>query len=345
MAWMYDEIAPMLLADAPQLLDEQARVPGLAPWLQEAPVAAQVHARYLRDIRRQLELASDERDFRIEHEVPALQAGRAVVLANLQRAQREAAAAQDAGRATVLQRASQRAEALRKADALVLAGLPSVAGIPDPGGRQGGNTDLCSDDGASAASGDEGVLDWIDTADDIRSAMQQHDRDEAEAAAAAPFEPIQQDDGDFAVASSARAPSAAAEHASVTATHARAGDSTPAASGDNAAEQPPDSSTGDDSCSQDVVIISARPGTPRVVRIQNGEHSWDLFADANGMQQLQVVETVAEANLRENRSSVLVVLTEVGVTAQLTGEDFRALASDQQLTTPVLDLVSVMLQV
>ena len=352
------QVPTRIHADAPQLLDEQARVPGLAPWLQEAPIAAQVHARYLRDLRRQLELASDERDFRIEHEVPALQAGRKAALSNLQKAHRAAAAAEDNGRSIVLQRAVRRAQALIEQDAQALARLPSDAGIRALDSGSAGDIDVCSDDAASVASVDQAVLDWHDLEDDVRSAVQQHARDEAEAEAEAPFEPIQQSDGDFPVASAEPSSAAAGVPAVGTSANAPA-ESAPALF--QAASQPSDGcavdtscsqpvadgsrvqTTVDSSCSQDVVVASVTLGQHHAPLAQAGEHSCDLISDSR--QQLQVVETVAEAKQRKFRTTELVILTEVAVTARLTGEDFRALALDRQLTTPVLDLVSIMVQV
>jgi hypothetical protein len=337
-----------MFADAPALLDEQARVPGLAPWLQEAPVAAQVHARYLRDIRRQLAMISDERDFRIEHEVPALRAGRRRVLANLQRAQMAATATCDYGRAAVLQRAARRAEALILSDAQALGRLDAAAGIPERCNNPSLGADMCSEDGASAAGDSDGGggPDWFAADNDVQGALQQLAEEEADAAAAAPFEPIRQDEADFVAECPPEVPTGiVASSAGVTAPRslnaaAQAGTAQPTECGALAATH--EATDGADSS-----ITGAR------TRLQDADHevcpaagdSADLFAAEDGVKQLQLVETLAEARRAQHFNDELVVLTVHSVSARLWGEDFQALGMNMLLTTNILDFVSVMLQV
>lgn len=62
------------------------RIPGAAPWLQEAPLAAIARARHRTFLRRELALATEDRLARIQHEAPALLRGRAKRAARLKAA-------------------------------------------------------------------------------------------------------------------------------------------------------------------------------------------------------------------------------------------------------------------
>ena len=325
-------------ADAPALLDEQARVPGLAPWLQEAPLAAQVHARYLRDVRRQLTLVSDERDFRIDHEVPALRAGRRTVLANLQRAHLAAEAAHDRGRACVMQHAIRRTQRLIAHDERTLERLDAAAAVPARHAADGLEAGMGSDeDWASEAGSNGGTLELQELEPDMRSALRQR-AEEEEAAAAAPFEPVRQEHGDFLG----------------TAVEQSAGSTDPLP-----VRQPgPDAlngACGESPCSVELIANSAehtsaviqeqRTGVSQasVVLTQGAIACADLVTNSD-IRELQLVETLAEASAPENRCVELVILTEQSMTAKLTGEDFRSVTRNELLTTPIVDFVSVMLQ-
>lgn len=314
-------------------------MPGLAPWLQEAPVAAQVHARYLRDVRRQLTLVSDERDFRIEHEVPALRAGRRAVLANLRKAHHAAEAAHDSGRACVLQAATRRTAKLIAHDERTLERLNGAAGIPVRHTAHTVESGMCSDEDGASEAGDNGVpLDWPDLAPDMRSAQRQH-AEEEEAAAAAPFEPIRQEHGDFADAPAEQS-ARSADPASVpeAALDAQSSDALPSP---HSKELAPSSSA---VCTAAVCQQqSTGPSQAAAVLDHDAIDCADLITNSD-MRELQLVETLAEAASAEKRCVELVILTEESITVKLTGEDFRSVSLNELLTTPVLDCVSVMLQ-
>jgi hypothetical protein len=105
-------------------------VPGLAPWLQDAPVAAQVYARHMRSVCQQRASVDGSIAFRCHHEIPGLLRGRRSRIANLKAA--IASPATRPGLATVLQRALTTEELRLESDAEVLRPFSDAAQLPPP---------------------------------------------------------------------------------------------------------------------------------------------------------------------------------------------------------------------
>lgn len=308
-------------------------MPGIAPWLQEAPLKEQVHARYLKDIRRQLVLVSDDIDLRLEHEVPALRAGRALQLDNLGRARDAAAASGHAGRAYVLQLAVRRTQQLSEHEAKVLARVDNLSGVPARGAFPGGAVAAeLSDDDASVAEADHvGAFDtsaWQDGGA-TRDALQLVAQEDADAAENVPFEPVQQGAGEFPLGVN---PGAAADPAVATC---------PADGSGFVCPSPVPHLT----CSEPVSAMAVdTPAAIPLAAARHGVECADLPLNAN-LPDMRLVATLEEAGSAAFAAAVICVHNEHGVASRMMAEDFQSLLRDEQLTTGVVDHQSVLLQV
>lgn len=172
------------------LLQAAARVPGLAPWLQEAPIEAQMLARHRAALTRQISLVSGEIDFRVEHEVPALLAGRRARIQRLEKAVHAADAAGDAGRSLLFSDHLAAASAQLHDDQAVLAGISAQQHID---ARAAAALDATDDESVASAGSEQH---WDDSDDPMmRAAMELMAEQEADARAAVPHEPLQEDEG------------------------------------------------------------------------------------------------------------------------------------------------------
>lgn len=255
-------------------------MPGLAPWLQEAPVTAQVHARHRAGVQRQIELLSAEVDFRVEHELPALLRGRQRVVRNLRQAVTRLEAAGHAG-VTLLRNDLASAVAQLAADEATvktaLAASREAVSISAVAG------DACSV-GASAASEEE----WAEAQADLattREALELLASEEAAAIASLPHEPLEADAGG--------------------------------------------------------VSAGTEPGIVRDAAAAD----YDIFPRDGAPRNLCLVEGLEEAQSGELHSETVVITSEAGISEHLFGEDFRSLLPGCLLTSPVVNVHTVLLQV
>ena len=288
---MFEPYADMLSHLSPAT----ARVPGLAPWLQEAPLQAQVHARHRASIARQIDLVGGEIDFRLEHEVPALLAGRKARVEQLQAAADAAAAAGDLGRALLFQDETATAAAQSRSDVALLDGFAAHVRAANTGVAQSSFDDLES---AASAEDSEPADEFADDEDDpsTRAALQLLAEQEADAIAALPHEPLQEDEGGLLAQDIAPG-----------------GEATEAGAN---AQQPPHH--GDD---------------------------MDIFLQPAADRTLCVVGTLDLACADDLHSEILLIVSECSISELLIGQDFKSLRPKTLITSAVLNVHTVLLQV
>ena len=107
-------------------------VPGSVPWLQDEPVAAQVYARHISSICRQLECVRGAMGLRCHHEFPALLRGREHRIANLQAAIAQPPADALPGTVAILQRTLRAEQRRLESDTAVLQPFADAANLPPP---------------------------------------------------------------------------------------------------------------------------------------------------------------------------------------------------------------------
>lgn len=104
-------------------------VPGRVPWLQNEPLAAQVYARYIGGLKRQLECVRGAIGMRCHHEMPGLLRGRRQRIANLQAATAELA---EPGKVAILRRALAAEQRRLERDTVVLQPFSNADDLPPP---------------------------------------------------------------------------------------------------------------------------------------------------------------------------------------------------------------------
>ena len=107
-------------------------VPGRVPWLQDEPVAAQVYARHISSIRRQLQCVRGAIGLRCHHEIPGLLRGRRRRIENLQAAIAQPLATALPGTLAVLRRALDAEQSRLECDTALLQPFANATNLPPP---------------------------------------------------------------------------------------------------------------------------------------------------------------------------------------------------------------------